>query len=315
MNKNSKESLVYENYSIINDNSYVKNHSPLSKKWIDKSFQYKLSGPLSSKIKKTFLSNNSNRSNTINKIRTNDYSFIDLNKDSRINSSISSILSPNIINHHLKKEKDTELKNKKIIIKQKKLSKKKIPMADDFDTLLNRIEQVVSNDKIDDPKKNIIKLNEHHHCNHSCNNKSENKENKSEDELLLKVKKALISNEIKNQSQSHDQDTTKNNNFNFNFNPNIISNNSSAVNNDENNDNNYNQYSKILLDSISEIPSIDEKTSNPSSMLKSNEKQANKNNHYDHSSPTNNQNHIDDHSNYYEMNNKKKYHQNQKHHQ
>jgi len=293
MNKYSQESLIYDKYNIISDNIHTKSNTSVSNVYINKNFQSRKTGSSPNKIKKSISSINSNRSSNSNKIKSNEYSYIDLNEDSSISSPISSILSPNIINYHLKKEKEKEIQSKKKI-KHKNHHKKKIPITDDFDTLLNRIEQVVSNDSVNDTKRNLPNVGEHHHhCHSSFRDSTKNKKNKSEEELLLKVKRALIL----NSSDIKDSDPHQKNTFNNNKSSRRNNSNGRVINNDENNDSNCNQYSKILTDTISEIPSFDEK-SNTSAEFKSNEKQK-INNH-----TINKKNHVIDHANNYELNKK-----------
>jgi len=100
MNKYSQESLIYDKYNIISDNIHTKSNTSVSNVYINKNFQSRKTGSSPNKIKKSISSINSNRSSNSNKIKSNEYSYIDLNEDSSISSPISSILSPNIINYH-----------------------------------------------------------------------------------------------------------------------------------------------------------------------------------------------------------------------
>jgi len=250
--ENSHDSFFHNNGSIKGNEYYLKSHSNIYDNPLNHN-NNKRKLPLSS-------SNNTiNKSNLYSKresskINKNDHSFIDLYDASQIYTSLSSIISPNIINYNLKRGKKDKIKRKdKGSKKNKKYGKTKMNVADDFDNILNKIEQVVLKDNQSETKNNSYILNtnkqqsqhHHHHHRHHYNNSDENL---GEERLLLKVKEALISNsnELNNGMASNGYKQMPNNDKN-----------------NKNNDNNNNgkDYTRILLDSISEIPSFDDKKS------------------------------------------------------
>ncbi|ORX55500.1 hypothetical protein BCR36DRAFT_410419 [Piromyces finnis] len=269
ISKNSQE-FFHIKYSNKNNNCDINISIPSHTNiMMDKNSQSYISEIASNKNK--IYTPSSNFCNNI--IKSYNYSLKkDLNEHSYTNSSISSNLNSNIINYQLKKEK-----HKKKINSKKNYNKRKTSMRDDFDfdILLNRIKQVVSNEN--NIKRNTSYSDEKYNCNFPCyyNN---NKENIDEEKLLLKVKKALTRNPKNINTSCHYQNQISYSNCKYNCN-------TLNKNNDFNNN-----YSKILLDSISEIPSFDENTSNKSIISMINKKSKNKNHHLN--PPKSNQNYA-----------------------